>query len=101
MQTKPAIVSELNVMLKDAPINPNWIKEGHPRARNTVLSQSADGTASTILWDCTAGKFDWTYTFDETIYFLEGGVTIDDGHAGARYFQAGEVIYFPTGSCAQ
>jgi uncharacterized cupin superfamily protein len=53
-----------------SPIYPNWVLEGNPVARNKVLSSSADGSASTIIWDCTAGRFNWIYDVDETIYVI-------------------------------
>ncbi|WP_227590544.1 cupin domain-containing protein, partial [Klebsiella aerogenes] len=36
-----------------------------------MLSWSADGSASTIVWQCTEGRFEWHYDFDETILILE------------------------------
>lgn len=85
--------------LAPAPINPDWILEGAPEARNAILSRSADGTACTIMWSCTAGKFRWIYDFDETIHFLEGWVVIDDG-SGPRRLGPGDVVFFPAGTSA-
>jgi len=48
------------------PIQAAWILDGNPVARAELLSSSADGTASTYFWDCTAGRFNWFYSFDET-----------------------------------
>ncbi len=56
------------------PIKIEWILEGAPVARIEQLSTSADGTASTFYWDCTAGRFNWFYAFDETLHILEGSV---------------------------
>jgi uncharacterized cupin superfamily protein len=64
--------------LGPAPIRAAWVLEGKPVARNKLLSRSADGTASTYVWDCTAGKFNWHYEVDETAYVLEGRVIIKD-----------------------
>src|SRR5207244_5120854 len=83
-----------------SPINPAWIIEGAPVARNAILSRSADGTACTIAWDCTAGRFDWYYDFDETIHIQEGAVIVDDGHGPARRLGPGDVAFFPAGSHA-
>jgi hypothetical protein len=85
--------------LTSSPINKDWILEGQPAAQNTVLSRSADGTACTIMWDCTAGKFRWHYDFDETIHIIEGSVSIDDG-AGPRTVGPGDVVFFPAGTSA-
>lgn len=100
MSTKPAIFSTPDAELKPAPIDPAWVIEGHPMARNAILSRSEDQTACTIVWDCGKGKFNWYYDFDETIHFIEGSVTIDDGHSPPRTLKAGDVIFFPAGSHA-
>jgi hypothetical protein len=85
--------------LTSSPINKDWILEGQPAAQNTVLSRSADGTAWTIMWDCTAGRFRWHYDFDETIHIIEGSVSIDDG-AGPRTVGPGDVVFLPAGTSA-
>ena len=88
------------IALEPSPINREWILEGDPRARAIVLSSSADGTASTFIWDCTAGRFNWYYGMDETIYVLEGGMTIKDA-GGTHHLKAGDTIYFPAGVSAE
>ena len=45
-----------DVNLEPAPINPDWILEGNPVTRSKLVSSSADGNASTWLWDCIAGN---------------------------------------------
>ncbi|WP_336488029.1 cupin domain-containing protein [Methylobacterium nigriterrae] len=92
------IPSVTSVELKSAPIEPSWIQEGNPQARNATLSRSADGLASTLVWDCTAGRFQWIYDIDETIYFLEGSATISDGHSEPKTFRAGDVLFLPRGA---
>jgi len=87
--------------LNPSPIHPDWVIEGHPIARNKVLSSSADGTASTLIWDCTAGRFNWFYDVDETIYVIEGGVVIRDVGGAARRLSAGDTIFFPAGARAE
>ena len=89
------------VNLAPAPINPSWILEGTPMARNFCLSTSADGTASSWIWDCSAGKFNWYYSIDETVYVLEGSIVLKDHAAGTRVVKAGDTIFFPAGSSAE
>src|SRR3984885_1975656 len=84
-----------------AAINPDWILEGNPVARNKFLFKSADGTATTWMWDCTAGKFNWFYDIDETVYLIEGSVIIKDHAGGVNHVSAGETIFFPAGSSAE
>jgi uncharacterized protein len=84
------------------PIEPTWILDGTPIARVQFLSESADGTASTWFWDCTAGRFHWFYKFDETLHILEGGFDLKDLVSGAaRRVTVGDVVYFPQGARAE
>lgn len=85
--------------LQPSPINSDWIISGDPKVKAAVISTSADGQSFTAIWECTAGKFHWHYAFDETLHFLEGAVTLDDG-SGPRTVGAGDVVYFPKGSSA-
>jgi uncharacterized cupin superfamily protein len=83
-----------------APINPSWIESGNPQARLAILAVSDDRAASTLLWECTAGKFTWRYNIDETIHFLDGEVTISvNGRPGRRY-GAGDSLHFSRGAVA-
>jgi len=86
--------------LKPAPINADWIIEGAPVARNALLSRSEDGSAFTLIWDCTAGLFEWRYSIDETVYILEGSVIVEDAAGGTRRLEAGATALFPAGSRA-
>jgi uncharacterized protein len=90
-----------DMTLGSAAINPDWILEGSPEARNKYLFSSADGTATTWMWDCTAGKFNWFYDIDETVYLIEGSVIIKDHAGGVNHVSAGETIFFPAGSSAE
>jgi hypothetical protein len=83
------------------PIVPAWILEGDPVARIEHLSSSDDGTASTYFWDCTAGRFNWFYSFDETLHILEGGMTIKEPSGRSYEVTAGDTIFFPAGSSAE
>jgi uncharacterized cupin superfamily protein len=83
------------------PIQPAWILEGEPVARIALLSSSADGTASTYFWDCTAGKFNWFYSFDETFHLLEGEVTLKSPSGNSQRVAAGDTVFFPMGSSAE
>jgi uncharacterized protein len=85
------------VRLTSAPIEPSWVVAGAPRARCAELSRSRCGGALTVVWDCTAGDFDWTYTENETVHILEGEAIIDDG-TGKRTIRPGDVFLFPAGS---
>jgi len=90
-----------DIQFAPSPINPAWILEGTPVARNVLLSYSPDGTASTLFWDCTAGRFNWFYAEDETVCVLEGGVTIKEPSGAIHRLGAGDTIYFPAGTSAE
>src|SRR4249919_3173696 len=84
-----------------SPINPSWILAGAPIARVALLSRSADGTASTYYWDCTAGRFNWYYSFDETLHILEGSVTLKFPSGESKLVVAGDTVFFPAGAQAE
>jgi len=87
--------------LNPSPICPDWIIEGNPVARNRLVSSSADGMASTFIWDCTAGRFNWYYSIDETVYVVEGSVVIQDPMGARCRLSAGDTVFFPAGSRAE
>ena len=86
--------------LAPAPINPQWIEGGDPRASLAILAYSDDRATSTMLWECTAGRFTWRYHCDETIYFLDGEVMISVGGRPARRYGAGDTLHFSRGAVA-
>jgi uncharacterized cupin superfamily protein len=86
------------VNFKPAPINPEWIVSGNPQARSGDLVSAADGGGSTNFWDCTAGKFEWYYGWDETVLILGGEVRVTDSNGATSVLRAGDVAHFPAGS---
>lgn len=92
------LASKTDVPLRPAPINPAWILEGAPLARSAELSRSRDGTANTVVWDCTDGRFRWIFDVDETIHILDGAVTIETDTMRPTRFGPGDVVFFPDGS---
>jgi len=98
----PLIVSShCDVDLKPSPIEPSRIIEGHPEARSHRLSASADGTATTLIWSCTEGKFYWYYDSDETIMILEGSILLESEDMPLKRFGVGDVIFFRGGAQAK
>lgn len=88
------------LQLTDAPIEPTWVLEGSPRARSALHSISADGSATTTVWDCTGGTFRWHFGWDETVHILEGEVEVTAEDDSVRWLRAGDVAFFPAGSSA-
>ena len=99
----PTLIETGNVVtsLTPRPIEPSWIIEGNPVAQSSVLSKSADGLASTMVWQCSEGKFNWYYDYDETILILEGSIVLEsDGMTPTRY-GPGDVVFFRDGAHAK
>ncbi len=86
--------------LTPAPIKKEWIEGGDPQARLAILAYSDDRATSTILWECSAGRFTWRYNCDETIYFLDGEVSISVAGGPARTYGAGDTVHFSRGAVA-
>jgi uncharacterized cupin superfamily protein len=84
-----------SVFLKPAPIEPSWILSGSPVARSGVHSKSADGCASTNVWDCSAGIFNWYFGWDETVVILEGSVKVTSPDGITTELNVGDIGYFP------
>lgn len=83
-------------VLRDQPITPAWILDGDPRARAAILTESRDGRMRSGVWECTAGRFEWHFDFDETVQILEGEVHVEA--AGRQItLTAGSSAYFPYG----
>ena len=99
MKPQDSIISAADIPLEPAPINSDWILEGNPKARNKVIFKSADGTAWTMIWECTAGRFNWFYSCDETVHIVEGDVTITTA-TGTVIASPGSAFFFPAGSSA-
>lgn len=94
-------LSRRDAKLDPWPIPQDQIISGNPAASGKILWQSDDKRLANGFWECAPGAFTWNYTWDETIYFLEGKVAITD-EAGKRVeVGAGDLIYVPTGTKAK
>ena len=93
--------TSLVVNLAPRPIEPSWIIEGNPQAQWCVLSQSADGLASTMVWECSEGKFNWYYDFDETVLILEGSIVLESDTMPPTSYGPGDVVFFRDGAHAR
>jgi uncharacterized protein len=98
-----ALIETTNVAvsLTPRPIEPSWIIEGNPMAQWHVLSKSADGLASTMVWECSQGKFNWYYDFDETVLILEGSIVLESDTMPPTRYVAGDVVFFRDGAHAR
>ena len=84
--------------LAPAPICADWILDGTPQARSKILAKSHDRTAVIMVWECTAGRFNWHYSEDEVVVVVEGEVFINMGAGEERRLGKGDMGFFPAGS---
>jgi uncharacterized cupin superfamily protein len=98
-------MNELNPLARPAaeiklvgfPIPAEQVLAGNPAARIWISAQSADGKVTQGVWDCAAGQFRWSYTWDEFILILEGEVTIESSGKKKVTLRAGDHAHFPLG----
>jgi uncharacterized protein len=84
--------------LGPAPISPDWILAGTPIARSKILATSHDRTTSIMVWECTAGRFNWNYSEDEIVMVIAGEVFVTTENGEERRLGQGEMAFFPAGS---
>lgn len=89
-----------DVALQPAPIEPSWVLSGDPQARSGLHSHGEDRSASTHVWECTAGAFRWRFGWDETVIILSGGVRVTAEDGTEKTLSVGDVAYFTAGSTA-
>lgn len=95
------IADSATIDLKPAPISSDWIHNGTPETRSQELARSHDGTSHAMVWDCTAGQFDWHYNKDETLVVLTGEAFIaTEKGAEERRISPGDIVFFPAGTSA-
>lgn len=89
-----------DVALVHDPIDPDWVIEGSPVARSTGWARSRDGSASSWVWDCTAGRFHWYFPEDETVHVVEGAVTVSADGVDPVTLGVGDAALFRGGTWA-
>lgn len=98
MSTSIVIAAAAAADLQPAPVPPDWILSGTPEARNRELAKSADRTSWIIVWNCTAGRFNWHYMEDETLVIISGEAFITDERGEERRLGPGDTGFFPAGA---
>jgi len=79
-------------------IAPAAILSGAPKARNRILARSRDRNSCIMVWECTAGRFNWQYDVDETLVIVSGEVFVTNEKGEERRLSQGDVAFFPAGS---
>ncbi len=85
------------VQFSDTPIPAALVTEGTPVARTWTAAQSPDQLVTQGVWECTAGKFKWDYSWDEFVMVLEGEATITPESGKPLTLRGGDFGYFPSG----
>ncbi len=91
-------VTPADIELPPDPICPSWVIEGAPQVRSKRVAESADGTSSVMVWSCTAGKFNWLYSVEETLHIIAGEVFVTDENGDIHRLGPGDMAFFPAGS---
>jgi uncharacterized protein len=92
------IVPSASPELASAPIPQDWVLSGTPEARSRQLARSSDRASSVMAWSCTAGRFNWHYTVDETVHIIAGEVFVTDENGREHRLGPGDSAFFPAGS---
>ena len=87
-----------NVELAPESIPQDWILSGAPVARGKMLVRSRDWTEAVVVWECTAGKFRWHYSQDETLLVISGEAFLQLEDGSERRFGPGDVGFFHAGT---
>lgn len=90
-----------DIALEPSPIEPSWVLDGEPRARVAEWSRSTDGTTTTNVWDCTAGRFRWYFSVDEIVHIMDGSVTVSSEDHPPRTLYAGDAALFRAGTWSE
>ena len=80
------------------PILPGWILSGSPVTRVRDLIRSRDWMSRLVIWECTAGTFNWRYCQDEMLVVVDGEVFVTNEEGEERRLGPGDLAFFPAGS---
>ena len=98
MSKSIVIAAATTADLEPAPLTPDWVLNGLPETRSKKLARSHDGTSHVMVWDCTAGHFNWHYNKDETLVVISGEAFITNEKGEERRLGPGDIVFFPAGT---
>jgi len=84
--------------LEPSAIAPDWILSGKPQTRSKELARSQDRTSYVMVWECTAGRFNWHYNKDETLVVISGAAALTYQKGEERRIGPGDIVFFPAGT---
>jgi len=79
-------------------IREDWVLSGQPKSRNKIVATSQDRNSWVVVWECSAGRFNWHYVQDESVVVISGEAFMIDEHGNERRFGTGDVGFFPAGT---
>jgi uncharacterized protein len=82
------------------PIPAEWVIAGEPKTAGMLLWQSDDKRLANGIWECSPSSFKWEYTWDETIFLLEGKIAITDAAGNRTELQGGDLFFVTAGTKA-
>jgi len=80
------------------PILPHWVLNGSPLTRTKQLLRSRDYTSNIVVWECSAGSFNWHYNQDEMVVIVAGEVFITNEKGEERRLGPCDMAFFPAGT---
>jgi uncharacterized cupin superfamily protein len=82
-------------------ISRHGVLSGTPEMRTKSVARSHDWTSNMVIWECTAGSFNWHYSQDEMLVIVSGEAVITTQKGEERLLGLGDFAYFPAGmTCA-
>lgn len=82
------------------PATPDCEFVGEQEQNFTLLHHSADGAATTYLWDCAPGRLNFFCPREWTVYVAQGSLVVKDECGFHYHLSAGSSALFPAGSRA-
>ena len=101
MNNKDGLIRSIDphsAVLESWPVPEEDILQGAPAPSGKVLWQSDNQCLLNGVWSCTLGSFQFEFTWDETIYFIDGQVEISDQSGHSQIYNAGDYIHISKGS---
>jgi uncharacterized cupin superfamily protein len=102
MSAPTTVTTALTVRVADAALDP-WpltaeqVLEGSPDARGALLWRSEDNRLANGVWECTPGRFTWSFVWDETATLHRGAATVTPRGGTPLELRAGDLVFFPRG----
>ena len=88
------------IELAPDPLFEEWVVSGNPITRSRIIATSPDRASKTMVWDCTAGSFEWHYKQDEVLIVIAGDACLLGQNGKERRLAAGDYGFFPAGTIA-